>query len=107
MRSSNASGWRLFHASKKRRITALFCSVVALTLKLPLSYESRMQPDGRDNEAMIASLAHCWTVDGLKSKFAVQGGDWGGITASRLGYAHPDKLIGIHLNRMAVRREPE
>jgi pimeloyl-ACP methyl ester carboxylesterase len=39
------------------------------------------------------------------SKFAVQGGDWGGITASRLGYALPDKLIGIHLNFLAVPRE--
>ncbi len=39
------------------------------------------------------------------SKFAVQGGDWGAITASRLGYAHPEKLIGIHINLLAVRRE--
>ena len=39
------------------------------------------------------------------SKFAVQGGDWGGITASRLGYAHPDKLIGIHVNLLSVRRD--
>src|SRR5271166_6538449 len=39
-------------------------------------------------------------------RFAVQGGDWGGITASRLGYAHPDKLIGIHLNLLSVRRDP-
>src|SRR5271165_4034084 len=39
------------------------------------------------------------------SKFAVQGGDWGAITASRLGYAHPEKLIGIHVNLLAVRRE--
>src|SRR5271156_6232387 len=40
-------------------------------------------------------------------RFAVQGGDWGGITAARMGYAHPDKLIGIHVNFLAVRREPE
>jgi pimeloyl-ACP methyl ester carboxylesterase len=39
------------------------------------------------------------------AKFAVQGGDWGAITASRLGYAHPDKLFGIHVNLLAVRRE--
>ena len=37
--------------------------------------------------------------------FAAQGGDWGGITASRMGFAHPEKLIGIHLNLLAVRRE--
>jgi microsomal epoxide hydrolase len=40
------------------------------------------------------------------SRFAVQGGDWGAFIASRLGYAHPDKLIGIHLNLLAVRRDP-
>ncbi len=39
-------------------------------------------------------------------RFAAQGGDWGGITASRMGYAHADKLIGIHLNLLAVRRDP-
>ena len=39
------------------------------------------------------------------TKFAVQGGDWGAITAARLGYAHPDKLLGIHVNLLAVRRE--
>ena len=39
-------------------------------------------------------------------RFAAQGGDWGGITASRMGYAHADKLIGVHVNLLAVRREP-
>ena len=39
--------------------------------------------------------------------FAVQGGDWGAITASRLGYAHPEKLIGIHLNLLAIRRDQQ
>ena len=38
-------------------------------------------------------------------RFAAQGGDWGGITASRMGYAHADKLIGIHINLLAVRRD--
>ena len=40
-------------------------------------------------------------------RFAVQGGDWGAITASRLGYAYPDKLIGIHVNLLAVRRDQQ
>jgi pimeloyl-ACP methyl ester carboxylesterase len=39
------------------------------------------------------------------TRFAVQGGDWGAFTASRLGYAHPEKLIGIHLNLLAIRRD--
>jgi microsomal epoxide hydrolase len=38
-------------------------------------------------------------------RFAAQGGDWGGITASRMGYAHADKLIGIHVNLLAVWRD--
>lgn len=38
-------------------------------------------------------------------RFAAQGGDWGGFTASRLGYAHADKLLGIHINLLAVRRD--
>jgi microsomal epoxide hydrolase len=38
-------------------------------------------------------------------RFAVQGGDWGAITAARLGYAHPEKLIGIHVNLLSVRRD--
>jgi pimeloyl-ACP methyl ester carboxylesterase len=39
------------------------------------------------------------------SRFAVQGGDWGASAASRLGYAHPDKLIGNHVNLLSVRRD--
>jgi microsomal epoxide hydrolase len=38
-------------------------------------------------------------------RFAAQGGDWGGIAASRMGYAHAHKLIGIHVNLLAVRRD--
>ena len=40
-------------------------------------------------------------------RFAVQGGDWGAITAARMGYAHADKLIGVHVNLLSVRRDPE
>jgi microsomal epoxide hydrolase len=39
-------------------------------------------------------------------RFAVQGGDWGAFTASCLGWRHAEKLIGIHLNLLAVRRDP-
>jgi pimeloyl-ACP methyl ester carboxylesterase len=40
-------------------------------------------------------------------RFAVQGGDWGAITAARLGCMHADKLIGIHVNLLAVRRDQQ
>src|SRR5262249_31088551 len=39
------------------------------------------------------------------SRFAVDGGDWGAFIASRLGYAHSEKLLGIHLNLLAARRD--
>lgn len=31
-------------------------------------------------------------------KYGVQGGDWGGITAAKMGSAHADQVAGIHLN---------
>jgi len=39
------------------------------------------------------------------SRFAAQGGDWGAFITSRLGAVHADKLIGIHLNLLAIRRD--
>ena len=39
-------------------------------------------------------------------RFAAQGGDWGAFVTARLGHAHADRLIGIHLNLMPVRRDP-
>jgi microsomal epoxide hydrolase len=38
-------------------------------------------------------------------RFLIQGGDWGGFTAARLAYAHPDRVEGIHLNIMPLRRD--
>jgi microsomal epoxide hydrolase len=38
--------------------------------------------------------------------FVAQGGDWGGFITSRLGFAYPDLLRAIHLNFLAVRRDP-
>jgi pimeloyl-ACP methyl ester carboxylesterase len=40
-------------------------------------------------------------------RFAAQGGDWGAFVASRLGAVHADKLVGIHLNLLAMRRDPK
>jgi microsomal epoxide hydrolase len=39
-------------------------------------------------------------------RFAAQGGDWGAFITSRLGWRHPERLVGIHLNLLAVRRDP-
>jgi pimeloyl-ACP methyl ester carboxylesterase len=40
-------------------------------------------------------------------RFAVQGGDWGGSIAARMGAVHADRLIGLHVNMLAVRRDPK
>jgi microsomal epoxide hydrolase len=40
------------------------------------------------------------------ARFAAQGGDWGSFITSRLAHDHPDRLIGIHLNMLPVRRDP-
>jgi microsomal epoxide hydrolase len=39
-------------------------------------------------------------------RFGAQGGDWGGFITSRLGYAHPSSLIGIHVNLLSLRPDP-
>src|SRR5690349_17070304 len=40
-------------------------------------------------------------------RFAAQGGDWGAFVASRLAARYPERLAGIHLNLLAVRRDPK
>ncbi len=38
-------------------------------------------------------------------RFGAQGGDWGAFVTARLGYAYPDRLAGIHLNLLTLRRD--
>jgi microsomal epoxide hydrolase len=38
-------------------------------------------------------------------RYGAQGGDYGAFTASRLGYANADQVIGIHINLLSVRRD--
>jgi microsomal epoxide hydrolase len=40
-------------------------------------------------------------------RFGAQGGDWGSFITARLGYAYPERLSGIHLNLMPIRRDPQ
>jgi pimeloyl-ACP methyl ester carboxylesterase len=52
----------------------------------------------------VATLMH--DVLGY-TRFGAQGGDWGAAVTSRLGYAHKDRMIGIHINLMlAAGRDP-
>jgi pimeloyl-ACP methyl ester carboxylesterase len=39
-------------------------------------------------------------------RFGAQGGDWGAFVASVLGLRYPERLTGIHLNLLGVRRDP-
>jgi pimeloyl-ACP methyl ester carboxylesterase len=55
-------------------------------------------------EEIADCMAELMTALGY-NRFAAQGGDWGAFVASRLGYAHPERLVGIHLNLLAVRRD--
>ena len=40
-------------------------------------------------------------------RFAVQGGDWGAFIGSRIASLYPQRVIGLHLNLLAVRRDPK
>lgn len=40
-------------------------------------------------------------------RFAAQGGDWGAFITSCLGHRHAGRVCGIHLNLLAVRRDPK
>ena len=41
------------------------------------------------------------------TRFGAQGGDWGAAITSRLGFAFPERMIGLHLNLLWVRRDPK
>ena len=54
----------------------------------------------------IAEVLAALMTDVLGYKrFGAQGGDWGAFIASRLGFAFPERMVGIHLNLLAVRRD--
>ncbi|MFC0386815.1 epoxide hydrolase family protein [Muricoccus vinaceus] len=57
-------------------------------------------------EAIADCLADLMTGVLGYERFAAQGGDWGAFVSSRLGAAHKARMIGIHLNFLAVPRDP-
>ena len=57
-------------------------------------------------EEMADLFAELMSLLGYR-RFAAQGGDWGAFVSSVLGMNHPERLIGIHLNLLAVRRDPK
>ncbi len=66
-------------------------------------YGFSQRPDERGmNVARIAELFLRLMRDELGyQRFGAQGGDWGSSITSRLGYAYPQHLIGIHLNMIS------
>ena len=40
-------------------------------------------------------------------KFGAQGGDWGSFIVSRMALMYPERLTGIHLNLLPLRRDPK
>ena len=58
-------------------------------------------------EEIADIFAHLMTDVLGYPRFAAQGGDWGAFITSRLGYKYPDRLAGIHVNLLSVRRDPK
>jgi pimeloyl-ACP methyl ester carboxylesterase len=52
---------------------------------------------GWDQHRITAAFAELMTRLGYE-RFGVQGGDWGGLLSRELGSAHPERVIGVHLN---------
>ncbi|WP_029557325.1 epoxide hydrolase family protein [Xanthobacter sp. 91] len=38
-------------------------------------------------------------------RFLVQGGDWGAFVAARMAHAHPNRIVGLHLNLLPLPRD--
>ncbi|GAC1527216.1 MAG: alpha/beta fold hydrolase [Ramlibacter sp.] len=51
------------------------------------------------------AFAQLMTMLGYE-RFAYQGGDWGASVGSVLGWRHPQRLSGLHLNLLMVPRDP-
>ncbi len=56
-------------------------------------------------EAIAETFAELMTSVLGYPRFAAQGGDWGGTISSVLGHRYAERMIGIHLNFLAVRRD--
>jgi len=61
-------------------------------------FSDRPRKPGMSN-LRIAEMWKELMVDGLGyRRFGAQGGDWGGMISSRLGFAFPQEVAGVHLN---------
>ena len=58
-------------------------------------------------EEMAETFAELMTGVLGCQRFGCQGGDWGASISSVLGYRYPERIIGLHLNLLVVRRDPK
>ena len=59
------------------------------------------------NTSRIADWFATLMTDALGyTQYGAQGGDWGALVTSRLGFAYPQNLVGIHLNMVGVAPHP-
>ncbi|HEY6762279.1 MAG TPA: epoxide hydrolase [Baekduia sp.] len=57
------------------------------------------KPDRAGWDAERTARAWCTLMERLGyERFAAQGGDWGGVITTALGYLAPERVLGIHLN---------
>jgi microsomal epoxide hydrolase len=56
-------------------------------------------------EAMAELFAALMTDVLGYARFGAQGGDWGAFLSARLAFTFPERLAGIHINLMPVRRD--
>ncbi|HVZ10080.1 epoxide hydrolase family protein [Rhodopila sp.] len=56
-------------------------------------------------EQMADCLAALMTDVLGYDRFCAQGGDYGAFVSSRLGYAHAQRMIGIHVNLLTIQRD--
>lgn len=56
-------------------------------------------------EQMADCLAGLMTDVLGYQRFGAQGGDWGASVSARLGYAYPERTVGVHLNLLPLRRD--
>lgn len=56
-------------------------------------------------EDMAATVARLMEDVLEIDRYMVQGGDWGSFVGSRIAFDHPDRVMGLHLNFMPLRRD--
>ncbi len=68
-------------------------------------FSSAPRQEGMDTFVIAELWAELMSGLGYQ-RFAVQGGDWGASVSTCLGFLFPDRVIGVHLNRIPGSYQP-